>query len=257
MKFIAKVLSKVIYNPKGSWNGLKIGVFKVENNKEEQVGEYERNYPSLFNTFFHFQQNGKDFALYSPYYTVTRIMELPSCKDIGGEEPDSYGFCPVDYFIPTYIEREVISETKGSMETSNRDVSRAVVNNPIEENLSESVHKLPFTNFNTGEECETVTTYRPLTSLLYYPFGFVAGCIWGDDSSWKIQFLDLSEAEKGVIKRDERFGYIMLPENQNLKDAVDMYDYGWDEEDESAHYIRINIMQTFDLRDGRIVNSLD
>jgi hypothetical protein len=41
-------------------------------------------------------------------------------------------------------------------------------------------------------------------------FGFVWGCVWGDDSSWKIQYLDLSRVQDGVINRDERFGYIEL-----------------------------------------------
>jgi hypothetical protein len=185
-------------------------------------------------------------------------MELPSCKDIGGEEPSSYGFCPVDYLVPTYIEQETLSETKGSMGTNKTDVRKTRINNPQENALSKFVNKTPYTNFNTGEECETVTTYRPLTPLLYSSFGFVAGCIWGDDSTYKIQYLDLTEAERGIIKRDERFGYIALPENQSLKDAIDMYDYGWDEEeDESANYIRMNILQTFDLRNGKVINLLD
>lgn len=51
-------------------------------------------------------------------------------------------------------------------------------------------------------------------------FGFVAGCVWGDDSSWKIQHLDLSNPENGV-KRDDRFGYIELPRGVKLKDAID------------------------------------
>lgn len=53
-------------------------------------------------------------------------------------------------------------------------------------------------------------------------FGFVAGCLWGDDSSWKIQYLDLSKISEGVIGRDERFGYIELPHKVRLKDAIDV-----------------------------------
>jgi len=41
-------------------------------------------------------------------------------------------------------------------------------------------------------------------------FGFVWGCVWGDDSSWKVQHLDLSKSMSGVIRRDERFGYVEL-----------------------------------------------
>lgn len=41
-------------------------------------------------------------------------------------------------------------------------------------------------------------------------FGFVWGCYWGDDSSWKVQYLDLSQIKQGLIKREERFGYLEL-----------------------------------------------
>src|SRR6478735_3963400 len=41
-------------------------------------------------------------------------------------------------------------------------------------------------------------------------FGFVWGCHWGDDTGWKLQFLDLSRVQDGVITRDARFGYTEL-----------------------------------------------
>jgi len=41
-------------------------------------------------------------------------------------------------------------------------------------------------------------------------FGFVWGCYWGDDSSWKIQYLDLSRVQEGTVRREERFGYVEL-----------------------------------------------
>lgn len=191
------------YPPKDKRGG-RIGVYLVENGKEEFLGEYERNYSSLFNTFFPFHLNGKDLALYSADYTATRIMELPSCRDLGGEERDEMGFCPVDYFIPTYI-----------------------------------------------DQMRTESTYRPLTPVLYYPFGFVAGCIWGNDRSYKVQYLDLSRADKGILKREERFGYIELPEDLSLKDAIDMEGYGDDLGDgEVDTEIRIKIAQRFDLLTG-------
>jgi hypothetical protein len=40
--------------------------------------------------------------------------------------------------------------------------------------------------------------------------GFVWGCLWGDDSSWKVQHLDLRRIDRGVLLRDDRFGYIEL-----------------------------------------------
>jgi hypothetical protein len=41
-------------------------------------------------------------------------------------------------------------------------------------------------------------------------FGFVWGCHWGDDGSSKVQYLDLSGIQQGVVRREERFGYVEL-----------------------------------------------
>ncbi len=47
--------------------------------------------------------------------------------------------------------------------------------------------------------------------------GFVWGCIWGDDSSWKVQYLDLSGVSNGRLRRDHRFGYLPLATNPKLE----------------------------------------
>lgn len=81
-------------------------------------------------------------------------------------------------------------------------------------------------------------------------FGFVAGCHWGDDSSWKIQYLDLSRLAEGVIVRKDKFGYISLPRGMSLKDAINMEFYtrgtylgvSYDET-----FIEIATMQTYRL----------
>lgn len=168
---------------KGYWNYLLIEIFTSEDNKK--IGEYTRNYSSMFNTFVPFTKDGKDYALYSPDYTSTRIMSLPDCRDLGGEERNTYGFCPVDYYIPF----EKIDELE----------------------MQDEIPK---------------------------NFGFVAGCIWGDDSSWKIRYIDLSDIKNGNIKIDDRFGYIQLPYNLELKNAIDIEDYPW---------IRISHMDTFNI----------
>ena len=83
-----------------NWKWLRVGVFDVSIG-ERQVGEYVRNYPTLFRTFFAFQSGGRWLTLYSPQYTATRIIDIASGTDIGGEEPTAGGFCPVDYYVPT------------------------------------------------------------------------------------------------------------------------------------------------------------
>lgn len=41
-------------------------------------------------------------------------------------------------------------------------------------------------------------------------FGFVWGCVWGDDSVWKVRYLDLGRVSEGLIVCEERFGYLEL-----------------------------------------------
>lgn len=249
--YLARVLEKVQNRP-GTWNSIRVGVFRKESEEqedEEQIGSYLRNYPSLFRTFFPFRQGDKDYALYSPDYTATRVMELPSCRDIGGEKGNSYGFCPVDFYVPCYIERE-------SQGLDDR-VHRHRVNEPKEEDLAERITRYNPLDKETGERIVVERSSYPISPLLYYPFGFVAGCIWGDDSSWKIQYLDLSEAGGGIIKRDDRFGYIALPDELTLKQAIDMSDYEYDPHEEDARHITIAIQKRFDLKTGKPVAGND
>ena len=222
--YLARTIKEVQYQPE-TWTGLKVGVFRTQGQSEEQVGEYERDYPDLFRTFFPFQKEGRDFALYSPQHTVTRIMELPSCKDIGGEEPNANGFCPVDLFVPSYLVRE--------FRRQNGEVGRYTVHEPTERDSKDT------------EDSKVAIPRR------YYSFGFVAGCIWGDDSSWKIQYLDLNAAERGIIKRDDRFGYIEMPHALSLKDSINIvrnHAAGKKEKDLS---VVIAIRRHFDLRTGK------
>lgn len=160
--YSARVIEE-LKGPPGTWSGYKIGVF----GGEKKIGEYNRNY-SLMRTFHPFQKDGKWYALYSPRYTATRVMSLPDCTDLGGEEPNGRGFCPVEYYVPQNSE---------------------------------------------GDDY-----YQPGY------WGFVQGCVWGDDTCWKLQYLDLSRVEEGIVKREERFGYIPLP-NGNLKDLIEIDDY--------------------------------
>lgn len=74
--------------------------------------------------------------------------------------------------------------------------------------------------------------------------GFVAGCHWGDDLDGpKIQMLDLSEIEKGIIRREPRFGRIFLPNGVSLQQAIDLDSY--DTEDK---LVWIATAQPFDLK---------
>lgn len=245
VSYKAEVLGKV-ENAPGTWNSIRVGVFRCEGTRCEQIGEYVRNYPNLFHTFCHFRVADKDFALYSRDYTATRIMELPSCRDIGGEDRHTAGFCPVDYFIPRYVERE--------SENLDGGLSRYRVNEPKEEDLVPTTTTFTPLDEKTGKRIMVEKRSYPVSPVLFNPFGFIAGCIWGDDSSWKIQYLDLSDAHCGRIKRDDRFGYISLPDSLTLKQAISLIDYEPDTGHEWANHILIAVQKRFDLKTGKSID---
>lgn len=192
-KFIRyKAEATQIKNGEGRWDYQKIeifGGFHVEGLIPcvwEKIGEYVFNYSNRgAELFCPFKKNEKWYALYSKCYTATRIMELPSCIDIGGEIEAANGFCPVEYLVPTVNQ---VGKLAGTL-------------------------------------------------------AFVAGCHWGDDHSMKIQVIDISKIEEGIIKREARFGYHELPRNQSLQDSLD---FTWtDEEDDPI--ITINTFKEYNL----------
>lgn len=209
LNYSAKVLEK-IDNGRGYINSIRVGVFEGET----QIGEYIRNYSGLFNTFEPFLLNGKPYALYSRDYTATRVMELPSCRDLGGEEHETWGFCPREYHAPWFVQRFY----------ANKDGEQR-----------------PYTlgnhDFDNGKQL------KPDDVVQFYPFVFVAGCIWGDDSSDKVQIIDVSEADKGIIRREERFGYIEVPYNTSLRSAIRM---------SSNEYVDIAVSKCFEIATGKV-----
>lgn len=180
----------------GVWKTARVHIFELVGTDVRQIGSYDRNHAGWCgSTFAPFTQDGNWYALYAPDYTATRVMALPSCRDLGGEEHHTNGFCPVDYYVP-HDEPAVVKAGDGGR------------------------------------------------------FGFVAGCIWGDDSSWKIQFLDLSGVSSGVLVRKEMFGYIEMPrDDSRLVDYISLSEY-------SKEFPRVEITAriAFDLAQGTRVD---
>jgi hypothetical protein len=131
------------------------------------VAGYDRDYKML-QTFEPFRQGDRMFALVSPQYTATAVLDLHTGTIIASEEPDAAGFCPVGFYVPDWWD--------------------------VHDERMNPDHEWP-----TGD------------------FGFVWGCVWGDDQSWKVQYLDLSAVRDGVIRRDDRFGYVELATNAKLE----------------------------------------
>lgn len=76
----------------------KAGIL-IRDDQWEQIGEFERNY-DWCGPFWAFTQDGQDYALYSRDYTATRVMRLPDCVDVAGEDGDPCGICPLDFYVP-------------------------------------------------------------------------------------------------------------------------------------------------------------
>lgn len=176
------------------WKTARVNIFQTIDGISHQIGSYARNHAGwCSSTFCPFMLEGRWYALYSPDYTATRVMELPSCRDIAGEEPRSNGFCPVEYYVP-HDHPNVVKAGHGGR------------------------------------------------------FGFVAGCLWGDDSSWKIQHLDLSSVATGVLVRKELFGYIAMPaKTARLSECISLE--GYDPPDYEVADLAVEIR--FDLKTGQ------
>jgi len=175
-------------------------------------------------------------------------MELPYCQDIGGEESSPDDFCSIDFYVPSYMEQEIISRTTNSEGKIEERILTKRVSEPKKKELSEYKKSSTYKNANTGEIESSETIYRPLTPQIYYSFGFVYGCRWMDD--FTVHFLDLSEVEKGIIRRDARFGYVQIPSDISLKEAIDMRNFN-SCRGSVADQIQVHVIQTFDLITGK------
>jgi hypothetical protein len=131
----------------------------------------------MLQTFEPFRQGDRMLALISTHYTATSVMDLHTGDIIATEEPASGGFCPVGFYVPDWWDLHDGTTLPGSMHWRPADDEWPAAGD----------------------------------------FGFVWGCIWGDDSAWKVQYLDLSSVTDGMIRRDDRFGYLKLATDSKLQ----------------------------------------
>jgi hypothetical protein len=263
-RFTARVLERVS-NGKGYSESLRMGVF----DKEKHIGEYLRNYHGFGeSTFYAFEQAGRWYALYSKDYTCTRLMVLPSCQDIGGEQVDSYGFCPVEFYVPEIVvqkfEPAKIDRPPYNPRHDPKKWAKIRKIRPtwwkFWQKKCWTVYDWPENNSEYKRACEEHDRLfkewmkiHPFEER-YAKWGLVAGCIFGDDTSWKVEFIDLSRAAEGIIKRDDRFGYLSLPGGVSLRDAVNV-DF-IDADDDEKQMIQIAHPLTFTIS-GRLHTNLE
>lgn len=190
--------------PPGRWPTVHVEVF----DRDRLVAEYDRNY-SMLRTFEPFRQGDRDFALISPNYTATSVLDLRTGQVIAAEEPAAGGFCPVGFYVPDWWD----------LHDGNKQFAGTLSWRPDD-------HEWP-----TGD------------------FGFVWGCVWGDDSSWKVQYLDLSRVQDGVISRDDRFGYLRLATDPKL----DMRDFIKCSSWEGHRRVEFYVEREYDIDTGHAI----
>ena len=194
-----------------------------------EIGSYERNFRNYGEeTFEPFEMDGAWYALYSRDYTCTRIMSLPDCRDLGGEEPLAHGFCPVELYVPRY--KSVVTINKNGQHSESWK-------------FEEEGEKYDRDNTDAFGNPITVGSWQSLG------IGFVAGCLWGDDSSWKLEVFDLSHAREGTLVRSARFGHLQLVDGLPLSKAVRLHRH-------LPAPLRANILQQqeWDVTSGALID---
>jgi len=187
------VVSKPINNEPGTWASSRVTIYR----DYKVIGDFIRNYPSYAAaTFAPFSVGNEWYALYSPHYTALRVMKLnkDSIEDWCGDEPSTHGFCPVEVLIPQFMKFEA---THGS---------RFIHNTEFKSHL----------DFMKEKDSKDFKEHG------FHKFGFMSGCVWGDDSSWKLRYIDLSKVEEKELIITEKFGYWELPDNLELKDCINL-----------------------------------
>lgn len=192
-------------------------VFKVYNSKtNELVFPFDRNYSHMNGkVFYPFKKDNVWYALYSSKYTTTRVVNLDTGLDVCGEDQSGFGFCPVEFYVPIIRKYKLKSEylIKNGEEYFNYSVDAK------EDRKEDAI----------------------LESETYNNLAFVAGCTWGDDSSWKIEAIDLSQVPN-KITRLQPFGYINLPDANSLKESITIVP---DWENPEDYYIQVTHQTDF------------
>jgi len=230
-----------------SWVYTRVTVwYNAPDGSKIEVYTYDRNY-SMLNTFMPFRQykdgEWRDYAIISPAYVTFEVLELhreqaakviavrpvpvreltqewidmlspatltnsmsPLFGKVLGDQIPQEGFCGVDYYIPDIMD---FLDPSDFAVTSDSDAF----------------------------DREWVADGMEVAGGQY---GWYSGCIWGDDSSWKLRYLDLSRISEGIVTEDERYGYWELPEG-SLADNIELSVDG---------YTRINLAVSV-FKDGR------
>jgi hypothetical protein len=198
-------IERMVKPDKNHWGTIRCAVHRCTDSEgltsDNQVVSFEYNYSSGIKDIFQpfMSSDGKWYCLYTEKYTQLSLARL----DGGFEHLDSTtggsdGFCPVECAIPWELKYE---------------------NKYIEDPAHKTCYDYSFDPIELMSEYEDGT--EESGHLRHTDFGFYCGCVWGDDTSWKLKFLDLRQVPEGKLLVDEAaLGYHPLPRGLSIKKAV-------------------------------------
>jgi hypothetical protein len=197
-------------NGKGYWNSNKV----VVRYDGKEIGEYIRSYPSFVIATFHpFKLGDEWYALYAADYTATRVAKLTPTKFIDwcGEDESATGFCPTEFWVPMGMKYDWLYTGNG------------------EEKI---LHMDTWFDGEFDDEDEFFKDYADVEAdnknqniaLSWANYGFLSGCYWGDDGSWKLRHIDLTGIPDKKLIITEKFGYWELPDR--IRKCIRVFEHG-------------------------------
>jgi hypothetical protein len=157
-----------------------------------RVGEFAFNYSHSLDKIIKPFKVGDDwYCTYSTSYTKIAVAKLTERfehidSDIGGEG----GFCPVEVVIPYKV------------------IWRKLPEEPV-------VYRWTYPKDDEYDD-------DPDYEVEYASFGFYQGCKWGDDSTYKLRYLDFSKLKDRKLGVSAPFGRFELPRDGRLVDHINL-----------------------------------
>ena len=233
------------------WSRTKVSVYNTMYSTTEPIYEYGRNYDML-NTFEPFRlwdedkEQWRNFALISPKYTNFEVLDLDN-KEIIAKNPPFL----IDEDMAKRLNKSYLEKGEDPKYTVGQDVSGwrfcpgefhvPDVYDILNENDIQDMIK----NRETEYWNEWIDNF-----LNRRTFGFEAGCVWGDDWSYKVQAIDLTKIMEGKVSDDDRFGYLVYD-----GDLKDLYDKNYFDDEDYQHLIlSVPISFTFDKNEPKKVS---
>lgn len=240
-----------VVNPKG-WDKSNVRVYDKNFSTDEPIYEYHRNY-SMLDTFEPFRWWDEDkeiwrhLALIAPSYYSFQVLDLDNREIIAKKDPILLSQEDADKMNEYFIKKGREPKYKAGDDYSASGFCTAEFHVPdIYDILTDESDKEQLEQA-VEEERDAAFWNDWLDNFLdRRSFAFTAGCVWGDDWSYKVNTIDLRNVLDGKVVEDEKFGYLVL--QGELKNVYDKRYF----DDDDCVRLDLNVPVTFEMEDGRV-----